>query len=302
MKQKAYIIAGPTASGKTDFAHKLALRTGGVIRTSDSVQIYRGIENISASPFAEKVPGGMGNNEIDGIPYRLFSILPLTRQISVSEFLQMASDEYNAALAIGRTPILVGGTGYYINVLLNGISPIPNISDENRSRAREMLREFPDSVKQLLPEDFAVTDPQRTARALEVFLETGVPLTQWQKLPRAGAISPTPYKIFINPPRDVLVNRIAARIPEMMRGGALDEAQSVINSGWDETRAIGASELCRLIRGDETRDVCIKNWITRTNQYAKRQRTWFKNQFDADLVIPHIATDEDIDKLIINNE
>jgi tRNA dimethylallyltransferase len=157
-----------------------------------------------------------------------------------------------------------------------------------------MMRTCPDAARQLLPEDFKATDPQRTARALEVFLETGRSLSEWQSLPRRLAIRPAPFKILINPPRDVLNDRIAARIPLMLRGGAIDEARGVIESGWDETRAIGAAQLCRFIRGEISREECIQNWITRTNQYAKRQRTWFRNQYSADLEIPRVPTDEDL--------
>jgi tRNA dimethylallyltransferase len=294
MAHESYIIAGPTASGKSDFAHNLARRVGGVVINCDSVQIYQGIENISASPFAGR---DARDSVVDGVPYKLFSILPLSEQISVADYLEMARREYSAALAAEKTPIFVGGSGYYIGVLLNGISPIPEISQENRDRARNMIRACPDAVRQLLPEDFKMTDPQRTARALEVFLETGRPLSEWQSLPRRGAIRPTPFKIFINPHREILNDRIAARIPQMLRGGAMAEARNVMQSGWDETRAIGAGQLCRLIRGEISHDECIQNWITRTSQYAKRQRTWFRGQYAADLEIPRVPADEDINAL-----
>lgn len=295
MVHKSYIIAGPTASGKSDFAHELAKRVNGIIINCDSVQIYKDIENISASPFAGR---NLDNTNIDGIPYKLFSVLPLTQQITVADYLDMACKEYDAAIESGKTPIFVGGSGYYIGVLLNGISPIPTISDESRTRARKIVSEHPESVRKLLPEDFIAKDPQRTARALEVFLETGRPLAEWQSLPKRGAIKPTPFKILINPHKDILKNRIADRIPKMLSGGALEEARAVIKSGWDESRAIGASELCKLLRGEITEKECNKNWITRTNQYAKRQRTWFRGQYAADLEILHIPTNADIDVLL----
>lgn len=294
MKKSSYIVAGPTASGKSDFAHALAQRVNGVIINADSVQMYRGIENISASPFANCEI----TDEIDGVPYKLFSILPLSKQISVADYLELARAEYDAAIAAGKTPIFVGGSGYYIGVLLNGISPIPEISDENRERARNMVKTCPDAVRQLLPEDFSGRDPQRTARALEVFLETGRPLSEWQSLPRRGAIKPTPYKIFINPHREILLERIAARIPKMLTGGALDEARLVIKSNWDESRAIGASESCKFLRGEVDEETCNKNWVTRTNQYAKRQRTWFTGQYGTDAEISHVPTDSDIDMVL----
>lgn len=295
MKHSAYIIAGPTASGKSDFAHRLARKIGGTIINCDSVQIYRGIENIAASPFAAREL----SDNIDGVPYRLFSVLPLTEQISVAEYLNMARTEYESAIGAGRTPIFVGGTGYYINALINGISPMPDVSDASRHRARELVGGDPDAARRLLPPDFTATDPQRVARALEVFFETGRHITEFQNMPRVGAVVPDACRVLINPDSALLRERIAARVPEMLSGGALAEAQLIINSGWDEKRAIGASQLCKFIRGEITESECVQNWITKTNQYAKRQRTWFRTQYSPDIIINCAGgTDADIDKII----
>ena len=294
IRPRTYIITGPTASGKSDFAHRLALRTNGTIINCDSVQIYRGIENISASPFA----GRPITDEIDGIPYRLFSVLPLTEQISVMDYLKMARREYDIALSMGRTPIFVGGTGYYINALIHGISPMPDIDADIRTRARQMVADDITSVRQVLPDDFIATDSQRTARALEVFLQTGRHITEFQAMPRVGAVVPDAFCVLVMPDTGILRERIAERIPVMLSGGAMDEARLVIESGWDENRAIGASQLCRLIRGEITETECIENWITRTNQYAKRQRTWFRTQYRPDIIINHTPTDADVDLVL----
>ena len=102
MKYKSVIIAGPTASGKSNFAHEVAKRINGAIINADSVQIYRGIENISASPFAWHA----GNfDEVDGVPYKLFSILPLDKHISVAEYLALARDAFNEVVSVGKTPM-----------------------------------------------------------------------------------------------------------------------------------------------------------------------------------------------------
>lgn len=296
MNTNAYIITGPTASGKSDFAHELARQTNGVIINCDSVQIYRGIEAIAASPFA----GRDSFDEIDGVPYRLFSISPLTEQISVSDYLRLARTAYDDAISAGRTPIFVGGTGYYINALINGISPMPDVSDENRMRARELVARDIDAARALLPADFSATDPQRVARAVEVFFETGRHITDFQNMPRVGAVVPNAKRVLVNPDSAVLRERIAARIPLMLSSGALAEAQSVIDSGWDENRAIGASQLCRFIRGEISESECVENWITRTNQYAKRQRTWFRTQYNPDITIDHCPTTDDVAILLDN--
>ena len=164
---------------------------------------------------------------------------------------------------------------------------MPEITDENRRRAREMVATDLDGARKMLPPEFTATDPQRVARAVEVFLQTGRHITEWQKSPRSGAITPTPYKILINPDMSELRPRIAARIPKMVAGGALDEARAIISAKWDSSRAIGADQLCAYIRGEISRDECINDWITKTNQYAKRQRTWFRTQFAADEIINH---------------
>ena len=294
MKQRAIIITGPTASGKSDFAHKLALQINGAIINCDSVQIYSGIENISASPFAEQ---GL-SNDIDGVPYKLFSILPLNEHISVADYMELAKKSYDEVIAMGKTPIFVGGTGYYINVLLNGISSIPEISEDVRKRARDMVNNDINAVLKMLPNDFTQTDPQRVARALEVFLETGKSLLDWQKQPRKGALVPDAFKILVLPEREILLDRIARRIPEMIHGGAMDEAKNIIENDLDETRAIGATQLCKMLRGELTEKDAIENWIVKTNQYAKRQRTWFRGQYNADFVIDHIPNDDDIKQVI----
>lgn len=290
--KKAYIITGPTASGKSGFAQKLAKRVGGAIINCDSVQIYSGIENISASPFANC----QITDEIDNVPYRLFSVLPLSKQISVAEYIKMARHEYDTAIAKGYVPIFVGGTGYYINGIVNGIVEIPEISIENRKRARDIVANNLQTAKKMVP-NCPATDPQRIARALEVFFETGRHLVEWQNGQRVGAILPTPFRILINPPLDLLHKRIESRIPEMISGGALDEAKYIIEHNLDSRRAIGAEQLCSFLRGEISRDDAIKNWITKTNQYAKRQRTWFKTQFFADLTINHVPNDDDLDSI-----
>lgn len=294
MTKGAYIITGPTASGKSSFAHSLARRVNGVIINCDSVQLYRGIENISASPFA----GRELTDSIDGVPYRLFSVLPLTDQISVVDYLNMARAAYDSAIADGRTPIFVGGTGYYINAIVNGIAPMPDISDENRVRARELVAADIVAARAMLPTDFSHTDPQRVARAIEVFLETGRHITEFQDMSRIGAIAPNAKRILICPDSDFLRERAAIRIREMIESGALVEAQRIIDSGWDTRRAIGAPQAVAIVRDQLTRDVAIFDWITKTNQYAKRQRTWFRTQFNPDIIINRTPTDADIDMVI----
>lgn len=294
MKHNAYIITGPTASGKSGFAHRLACEIGGVIINCDSVQFYRGIENISASPFANRAL----SDSIDGVPYRLFSILPLSQQISVAEYLTMAQTEYDNAIASGMIPIFVGGTGYYINALINGISPMPDVSDASRTIAREIVASDIDVARKILPPDFKATDPQRVARALEVFIETGQHLSVFQNAPRVGAVVPNACRVLISPDVNILRERIAARVSQMLQSGAVPEAQNIIDFNLDESRAIGAMQLCAFLRGEKSESDCVSDWINKTNQYAKRQRTWFRTQFNPDIIINRTGDDADIDLVL----
>ncbi|MBQ7245252.1 MAG: tRNA (adenosine(37)-N6)-dimethylallyltransferase MiaA [Alphaproteobacteria bacterium] len=298
MKTRDYIIVGPTASGKSGFADCLARRINGVIINCDSVQIYRGIENISASPFAENLEQ-IATQTLNGVPYKLFSVLDLSTQQSVSDYLKMAQHEYDMAKQAGRLVIFVGGTGYYANALLNGISQIPNIDEESRRRARELVAHDINAARKMLPADFRYTDAQRVARALEVFFQTSHHITEYQKNARVGAVLPNDtVKILINPDAKILRERIAGRIPEMLSGGAIDEARAIIQNNWNPSRAIGAVQLVDFLNGKTDRDTAIQNWITKTNQYAKRQRTWFRTQFSPDIVFDHVPTDADTELVL----
>jgi tRNA dimethylallyltransferase len=289
MAKKSFIIAGPTASGKSDFAHNIAKLVGGTIINSDSVQIYAGIENISASPFAGRTSEVMPDGAvIDGVPYKLFSVRKLDDQISVAGYLEMARAEYEKA----EVPIFVGGSGYYVNTLINGLSPVPEVSAENRDRARKMIAEAPRAAMELT--DFEFRDPQRMARALEVFLETGRPLKEWQSLPRRGAVAPDATRILIFPPKDILADRIRARLPQMLDGGGMDEIRKNIDL---PQSAIGIEEVGKVLRGEAPMDQALENWALRTEQYAKRQRTWFRNKYNADITIYRVPAAEDLENI-----
>lgn len=291
----SYIITGTTASGKSDFAHNIAKKINGVIINCDSVQIYKGIENISASPFA-----GLNNNTnlIDNIPYKLFSILDLSEHLSVIDYLKLAKEEYIKAKELNKIPIFVGGTGFYINGIINGLSPIPDISEKNRVIARNMIEQDIEKAKRIT--EFKFTDPQRISRALEVLLETGKQISYWQNKERIKYINNTSYKILINPDKTLIIERIKKRIKEMLNSGAIEEAKNILNSNFDIKRAIGVKELTDYLLNKITKEECIKLWETNTIKYAKRQRTWFRTQFHPDFIINNIPENKDID-IILNN-
>ena len=175
---------------------------------------------------------------------------------------------------------------------------MPDISDEIRARAREMVARDIVAVRAMLPSDFKPTDPQRVARALEVFLQTGHHITEFQNAPRVGAIAPDATRILILPDADQLRTRIAERVPEMLGHGALDEARAIIAANWDTRRAIGAPQAVAIVQNKMPVDDALVEWIIKTNQYAKRQRTWFRTQFKPDIIINRTPTDADIDMVL----
>jgi tRNA dimethylallyltransferase len=168
------------------------------------------------------------------------------------------------------------------------------MSQDARNRARKLVSDDIIAARKLLPSDFNATDSQRVARALEVFLETGRHLSEFQKQPRIGAVAPDAFRVLISPDVNVSRERIAMRIPQMLSGGAVIEAQNIIKFNLNENRAIGAMQLCAYLRGEKSREDCVVDWINKTNQYAKRQRTWFRTQFKSDIIINRTGDDADI--------
>lgn len=275
------LIAGPTASGKTALALALAKRTDCVIINADSAQVYADLPILSAAPSAE---------ELAQAPHRLFGYLDGAQGCSAAQWAADAKAECQAAWAAGRLPVLVGGTGLYLNTLLFGIAPIPEIPPEIREEVRATpvadahtaLRTLdPDMAAKLAP-----TDTTRVARALEVVRATGRSIMAW-RAERVGGIADaiTLAPLLLLPPRDWLYARCDARFAAMVEAGALEEVRALLARNLPpETpvmRAIGVPELAAHIRGDLTLVEAIALASQSTRRYAKRQFTWFRGQSPA---------------------
>ena len=313
MEQKSYIITGPTASGKSDFAHALAKRVGGVIINCDSVQVYRGIETLSASPLAggSMCPPpweGAHTPHIDNIPYRLFSITDGDAPLSAGLWADMAKKEYENTIAANKVPVFAGGTGFYLKALLDGMSPVPQIPPEVRKRARESASyEYLQQIDPAWAGKISPNDRQRIVRGIEVFLSTGRPLSEWQRAPRVPVISGPITKILILPDREMLRRRIAERMPALAKSAIAEvkdilekSRRSVSEGGWDTAlpvmKADGILEISRYLSGEISLDAAIDLWRAKICSHnMKHQYTWFKTNFQADIVIDHIPTDADID-------
>jgi len=282
----AILIGGPTAAGKSALALALAREFDGVIVNADSMQLYRELRILSARP---------GAADEAAAPHRLYGILPAHVRGSAGAWRALAMAELDAAWAQGRRPIVVGGTGLYLRVLEFGIAPVPAIPEAVRAALRQAHAELGDHGlhARLAARDpaaearLAVDDAHRVLRALEVIETTGRSLADFQ------AAQPPPRlpcrRILLSPPRETLVARIDRRCEAMLAGGALDEVAALLVAAPDPDlparKAVGVPELAALLAGQIGDDAALGLFQLATRRYAKRQMTWFRNQFAADLVV-----------------
>lgn len=277
------LIAGPTASGKSDCAVRLALalaaqgRAATVIN-ADSAQVYADLAVLSARPSAE---------EMRGVPHRLFGDWNGARACSAADWAAAARAVIAEVHAGGGVPILVGGTGLYIRTLLDGIAPVPPID----AAVREAVRALPvaDAYAALQAEDparaalLAPADAARIARALEVVRSTGRSIADWQTRKTGGighAIALHP--LILLPDRAALYARCDARFALMLERGAIDEVRALLARQLDPAlpvmRAIGVPEIAAFLRGESTLAEAETAAAQATRNYAKRQYTWFRRQ------------------------
>ncbi|MDR0449609.1 MAG: tRNA (adenosine(37)-N6)-dimethylallyltransferase MiaA [Rickettsiales bacterium] len=274
MEKKSFIISGPTASSKSDFAHELALRVGGTIINADSVQIYKGIEILSAAPK----PAG-------DVPYKLYSIVEPGEKMSAGIYAGLAAAEYDAA----AVPVFVGGTGFYLGALTKGLSELP---DAPRVPADyEALEKCdPETAARLHP-----NDTQRISRALGVFMATGKPLSSFQAAPRKPALPGAPFRIAIMPPRSALLRRAEQRREFMLNNGAVDEVEKFMDM---DIKANGFFEIKQWLLGKISKDEMLRLWALEDAQYIKRQETWLRHQFEADMTIDHVPDEKDLENVL----
>ncbi|MEO1647275.1 MAG: tRNA (adenosine(37)-N6)-dimethylallyltransferase MiaA [Pseudomonadota bacterium] len=281
------LIAGPTASGKSAVAVELAKRiekqgSKAVILNADSAQVYADLSVLSARP---------SEDEMGGIEHRLFGAWDGAVACSAARWAEVAREEIAQCHEAGAVPILVGGTGMYLKVLLEGIAPIPEIDPTIREQVRALpietahaalMIEDPERATLLEP-----TDSQRIARALEVKRSTGVTLGDWQ-LAKTGGIGEEIglFPLILLPPREWLYDRCDARFAEMLEHGAVAEVEALlarkIEPDLPVMRAIGVPEIAALLAEELTKEETIEAGTQATRNYAKRQYTWFRRQTDAE--------------------
>ncbi|MBB3998491.1 tRNA (adenosine(37)-N6)-dimethylallyltransferase MiaA [Aureimonas pseudogalii] len=285
-KPKAILIAGPTASGKSGLALRLAERLGGVVVNADSIQVYEGLRILSARP---------SDAEMAGIEHRLYGHVPGDTVYSAGGWQRDMAPLLAELAERGRLPIVCGGTGLYFKALLGGFDELAEVPQAIRERWRaRMAAEGPAALHAVLgqrdPEAatrLRPTDPQRILRALELGEATGGPLSALQRRSAPGLLRPDEtWRITLAPPRPLLRERIALRFAAMLEEGGIEEArffrQRFGAIGVAGGQAIGLAELWQVEDGELSLAEAQTLAVTRTRQYAKRQETWFRNQFDAE--------------------
>lgn len=277
----AILIAGPTASGKSALAIRLAERLGGTVMNADSMQVYRDLRVITARPTPD---------EEAVVPHRLFGHVDAAANYSVARW---QADMHGALAALageGRMPIVTGGTGLYFKALTQGLSDIPPVDQDVRAavradaegRAPEELHLMLAAVDPVTAARLRPSDPQRIIRALEVFRSSGQPLSHFQAK-REGALLHGPFlAFFLEPDRNQLRARIDARFDSMVHSGAVEEVERLMRRGLDPAlpamRAHGVPWIIRALRGEIAMAEAAEGGKADTRRYAKRQHTWFRHQ------------------------
>jgi len=274
--RRALLIAGPTASGKSGLALRLAKDRSGIVINADALQVYTELRVLSARPTAKE--------EADA-PHRLYGYVSGRENYSVARWLADATAAVEAAWQEGLLPIITGGTGLYFKALAQGLANVPSIDPVIREKWRnfegdlhaELTRSDPRMALRLKP-----NDRQRISRALEVLEGTGKSLADWQAMSGRSALlaEAAVERVFLNVPRDDLYARAEARFDRMIAEGALDEVRALqdFDPALPMMKAIGVPELSAYLQGEIGLEEAVAKAKIATRHYIKRQLTWWRGQ------------------------
>ncbi|MCY4429755.1 MAG: tRNA (adenosine(37)-N6)-dimethylallyltransferase MiaA [Rhodospirillales bacterium] len=288
-RPRVFVVAGPTASGKSTLAEALARRLRGQVVNADSVQLYGAFRILTArpSPAAEQ-----------RLPHRLYGILGPSDRCSAGRWRSLALDAVTGGHAARRPSVVVGGSGLYLEALLHGFAPIPCVPHSVRQAAARRLAAIGpaalhDELREVDPVLAARLEPgdrQRIVRGWEVWQATGRALSSWQE----SAPSPADLqvrRILLRPPRDAVRAAIEARVERMLAAGALDEVRAFqaldVPEDAPVRKAHGLRPLTRHLQGELSLDAAAVLTVNETRRYARRQDTWFRGRFTADHVLAH---------------
>jgi tRNA dimethylallyltransferase len=279
----AVLIAGPTASGKSAVALKVARELGGVIINADAMQLYAELRVLTSRPT---------EGADRSAPHRLYGTAPGREVWSAGRWLAAARQEMEAAWAQGKVPVVTGGTGLYFKALEEGLSHVPPIPQGVRVRWRERLKAegapaLHAELARLAPEDAARLEPgdsQRIVRCLEVLEVTGKPLSAHFRAAKEASVlkGVNVRRVAIMPPRDELYAVIDARFETMLAMGAVNEVKALLALKLPKDvpvmKAIGVKPLSDLLAGELSPEQAVALAQRQSRNYAKRQMTWIRNQ------------------------
>ncbi|MFV0431022.1 MAG: tRNA (adenosine(37)-N6)-dimethylallyltransferase MiaA [Alphaproteobacteria bacterium] len=286
---KIIVIIGPTASGKSSLGLKLAQKHDGEIINFDSMQIYQALDKITACPTAE---------EQKVVPHHLYQFQDVAAPLNAACWAELACEKIHNCLKRNKQPILVGGTGFYLKTLMDGISPIPDIDahivEKYMQKAEEHgTQSLHNSLQKIDPELAQILkagDTQRIIRAISVFEATNKPLSWWQKVPPTPYLKDAKWQIMgLLPKRESLYERCNQRFDIIMKEGALDEVIALHNRKLSDQlpamRSVGVKQLLAFLNNEWSLETAIIKAKTATRNYAKRQSTWVRNQLqDAHII------------------
>ncbi len=275
--KKIILIAGPTASGKSNLATLLAKKINGEIINADSMQVYKEFSILSSRPPLR---------DTKKINHHLYGFLSVRKHFSVGSWLKLVKSNVSKCIKKRKVPIIVGGTGLYFNAITKGISQIPNIKPETRKISRKLHKKLgqnkfykklllidPLSKNRILP-----TDTQRTIRAYEVKIDTKKSLYEWASNTKSEFINYDLKKIFLNVSRDNLLKNISNRTETMFKNGCVNEVKKFKNLKIDKSlsanKLIGVREIIDYLLGKTNLDSTKELVNIRTRQLAKKQNTW----------------------------
>ena len=278
---KLLAVAGPTATGKSALAIRLAQALGGEVISGDSTQVYRGMDIGTAKASRE---------EMEGVPHHLIDILDITEPFSAGSFAELGAEIAEDICRRGRVPIIAGGTGLYIDALTGG-NMLSETADSDETVRASLMAKAESEGAQALHAYLATIDPQaaeeihpnnvkRVARAIEIYLVTGKTKTELNKEKRVQSRFDRCVILLECPDRELLYNRINHRVDIMLEKGLLEEAYGLWKRGLGDTptagQAIGYKELFPYFTGDCTLEQSVEQIKKATRNYAKRQITYFK--------------------------
>ena len=281
LKSKIILISGPTASGKSKFALKIAKKLNGEIINADSMQVYKELKILTARP--SKI-------DLKKIEHHLYGFRSVKKDFSSGEWLKLAKKNIKKIRDKNKIPVLVGGTGLYFKALTDGLVKIPNIPIPIRNKVRRMQNSLGQKkfYLKLLKNDSSVknridpTDVQRSIRAYEVISFTKKSIFEWYKKTKPSFRNDQFIKIYIDYPKDKLISKISKRVDQMMKNGAIQEVKDFLKlnlkSDSNIFKVIGISEIRDFIDKKSSLNDLKQNIVIKTRQYAKRQRTWSRGQ------------------------